>query len=121
MPARSIKDYQVLEKYIGKLSEHAGCEKILVIGGGGKKVGNINSSLAILKSNLLSKYNFKHVGLAGHPEGHPDISNNDLDEAIIEKNKFAKDTDFKLYLVTQFFFEAKAFKLWEKHINSIGN
>ena len=93
----------------------------MVIGGGGKKVGNINSSLEILKSNLLSKYNFKHVGLAGHPEGHPDISNNDLDEAIIEKNKFAKDTDFKLYLVTQFFFEAEAFKLWEKHINSIGN
>ena len=80
LPARTIKNYNILEKYIGNLSENAGCKKILVIGGSGKQIGNINSSLEILQSELLSKFNFKHVGLAGHPEGHPDISKNDLDE-----------------------------------------
>ena len=70
-----------------KLSEP---NKILIIGGGGNKVGNINSSLEVLQSDLLSKFNFEQVGLAGHPEGHPDISDNILDKAVIEKNQFAK-------------------------------
>ena len=121
LPSRTIKDYNMLEKYIGSLSENAGCKKILVIGGGDKQIGNINSSLDILRSDLLSKFNFKHVGLAGHPEGHPAISENDLDEIIIKKNQFANNVDYKMYFVTQFFFEAKVFEKWEKHINSLGN
>ena len=121
LPARTIKDYNMLEKYLGSLSENAGCKKILVIGGGNKKIGNINSSLEILQTDLLSKFNFKQVGLAGHPEGHPYILNNDLDEIVIKKNQFANNVDYKMYFVTQFFFESKALESWEKHINSLGN
>ena len=35
LPARTINDFQDLERYIGSLSEVAGCNKILVIGGTG--------------------------------------------------------------------------------------
>jgi len=121
LPARTIKDYNMLEKYIGSLAEDAGCKKILVIGGSGKQIGNINSSLEILQSDLLSKFNFKYVGLAGHPEGHPDISDNDLDDIIIKKNQFANNADYRMYFATQFFFESKVFISWERHINSLGN
>ena len=121
LPARTIKDYNMLEKYIGNLSEDAGCNKILVIGGSGKQVGIINSSLEILHSDLLSKFNFKQVGLAGHPEGHPDIAENELDKIIINKNQFAKNADYKMYLVTQFFFEASSLQKWEKHLESLNN
>ena len=106
----------MLENYIGNLSENAGCKKILVIGGGDKQIGNINSSLEILRSDLLSKFNFKHVGLAGHPEGHSDISENDLDKIILKKNQFANNADYKIYFATQFFFESKTFEKWENHI-----
>lgn len=121
LPARTIKDYNMLEKYIGSLSEEAGCNKILVIGGSDKQIGNITSSLEILQSDLLSKFNFKQVGLAGHPEGHPNLSNDELDAIIIKKNKFSNNVDYNIYLVTQFFFNAKTFKVWEQHINSLGN
>ena len=104
LPARTIKNNSELEKYIGSLSEIAGCNKILVIGGGGNQAGNISSSIDVLKTELLSKYNFKEVGLAGHPEGNPDISEFEIDKAIIDKNAFAKNSDFKAYLATQFFF-----------------
>ena len=121
LPARTLKNHLDLEKFIGSLSEIAGCKKILVIGGGGKQVGNISSSLDVLKTELLSKYNFDEVGLAGHPEGNPDISESELDRAIIEKNTFAKNSDFALYLATQFFFEASSFKNWEKKLDSLNN
>jgi methylenetetrahydrofolate reductase (NADPH) len=121
LPARTIKDNSELEQYIGSLAEISGCNKVLVIGGGGNQVGSINSSLDVLKSDLLSKYNFVEVGLAGHPEGNPDISQEDLDSAIIEKNQFSNNVDFKMYLATQFFFEAVTLKNWEEHLVKLNN
>ena len=121
LPARTIKNNKVLEKYIGELADEAGCSKILIIGGGGNQAGKISSTMDVLKTDLLSKFNFKSVGVAGHPEGSPDISKNALDLAIIEKNKFSLNVDFKMYLATQFFFEAKSLIEWEKHLNTINN
>ena len=46
----------------------------LIIGGGGNQKGTISSTMEVLKTDLLSKYNFTDVGVAGHPEGNPDIS-----------------------------------------------
>ena len=121
LPARTIKDNNELEKYIGDLSEKAGCNKILVIGGGSNQKGNITSSLDILKTDLLSKYQFKEVGLAGHPDGNPDISEEELDKAIIEKNEFVKNVDYKAYLATQFFFEVSSLEIWEQKLNLHNN
>ena len=121
LPARTIANNDELEKYIKCLSEESGCSKILVIGGGGNQKGSITSSIEILETDLLSKYNFEEVGLAGHPEGNPDVKQVDLDNAIIQKNLFSKKTDFKMYLATQFFFEARSLKEWELHLNSLDN
>ena len=121
LPARTIENFSHLEKYIGSLSEIAGCNKILVIGGGGIQKGTINSSIEVLQTDLLSKYNFKEVGVAGHPEGNPDVSNNELDKAIVQKNTFAKNVDYKMYLATQFFFEANSLIKWEDHLENLGN
>ena len=121
LPARTIANHNELEKYIKSLYEDCGCSKILVIGGGGNQKGSINSSIEILETDLLSKYNFKEVGLAGHPEGNADVNQVDLDNAIIQKNQFSKKADFKMYLATQFFFEAKSLKEWELHLKSLNN
>ena len=121
LPARTIIDENELEKYVGDLANEAGCTKILIIGGGGNQAGNIASTMDVLKSDLLSKFNYKFVGVAGHPEGSPDISNQNLDLAINEKNNFAKNVDFQMYIATQFFFEAKSLIDWEKHLSTLGN
>ena len=112
LPARTISDENKLEKYIGELANVSGCSKILIIGGGGNQAGNISSTMDVLKSDLLSKFNYEYVGVAGHPEGSPDISNLNLDTAIKEKNNFSKNVDFQMYIATQFFFEAKSLIDW---------
>ncbi len=121
LPARTIINKSELEKYIAGLANESGCTKILVIGGGGNQAGDISSTMDVLETDLLSKFNYKFVGIAGHPEGSPDISNQNLDLAIKEKNNFAKNVDFQMYIATQFFFEAKSLINWEKHLNSLGN
>ncbi len=121
LPARTIVNENELEKYVGDLANESGCTKILIIGGGGNQAGNISSTMDVLKSDLLSKFNYKFVGVAGHPEGSPDISNQNLDIAINQKNNFAKNVDFQMYIATQFFFEAKSLIDWEKHLSTLGN
>ena len=121
LPARTIVNVNELEKYLGDLANVSGCTKILIIGGGGNQAGNISSTMDVLQSDFLSKFNFKFVCVAGHPEGSPDISNDNLDLAIKEKNNFSKNVDFQMYIATQFFFEAKSLVDWEKHLNSLGN
>ena len=121
LPARTIANHNELEKYLKILSEDCGCSKILIIGGGGDQKGNISSSIEILETDLLSRYNFTEVGVAGHPEGNPDVKQEDLDNAIIQKNHFSKNADFKMYLATQFFFEAESLKKWEIHLNKLNN
>ena len=68
LPARTIINEQNLENYIGELANESGCSKILIIGGGGNQAGNISSTMDVLKTDLLSKFNYKHVGVAGHPK-----------------------------------------------------
>jgi len=121
LPARTIKNNSELEKYIANLSEVSGCNKILIIGGGGSQKGDISSSIDVLKTDLLSKYNFIEVGVAGHPEGSPDINDKEIEKAIIEKNKIALKVDYKMYLATQFFFEATSLIEWEINLKNIGN
>jgi len=121
LPARTMKNYSELESYVGSLSEKSGCNKILLIGGGEKQKGEITSSLDVLKTELFSKFNYIEVGLAGHPEGNPDIPDEELNKAIINKNQFAKNVDYKMYLITQFFFEASSLIKWEKHLESLNN
>ena len=121
LPARTIRDKYELKKFIGDLAEKSGCDRILIIGGGGKQFGEISSSIDVLKTDYLSKFNYSEVGVAGHPEGNPDIIKEELDRAIIEKNNFAKNSNFKMYLATQFFFEATSLINWEDHLNKLGN
>lgn len=121
LPARTIENYKSLEKYMGNLAEEYGVKNILIIGGSGNQKGNISSSVEILKTGLIDKFKFTNVGLAGHPDGNPDITKIELDKAIIEKNKIAENTNAKLYIVTQFFFNASSFIDWENHLKSLNN
>ena len=121
LPARTIENYKSLEKYMGNLAEEYGVKNILIIGGSGNQKGNISSSVEILKTGLIDKFKFTNVGLAGHPDGNPDITKIELDKAIIEKNKIAENTNAKLYIVTQFFFNVSSFIDWENHLKSLNN
>ena len=87
LPSRTMKDLKHVESFLTKLRKKTSSQDILVIGGGGEQNGIINSSIEILESGLLEKFDFINVGVAGHPEGSPDISNEMLDDFIKKKHK----------------------------------
>jgi methylenetetrahydrofolate reductase (NADPH) len=61
------------------------------------------------------------VGVAGHPEGSPDVGDAELVQAITDKNEFAVDSGLDVHLVTQFSFAPEPVIIWERSIRAAGN
>ena len=90
-PARSIKDLNQLKEYV-TMCKDFGVKQALVIGGSAEPIGSYHSSIQILETGLFQGFK---IGIAGHPEGSPDISDSDLEKAMKDKKPFAD------YIVTQ--------------------
>ena len=112
LPARTMKNLDHVSQFLSQIRERTDSKKILVIGGGGNQLGQISSSLEILNSGILEEYNFDEIGIAGHPEGSPDISQETIDNFLNDKFDLTKSKGLNLELVTQFFFDAKPFIDW---------
>ena len=94
-PARSIKNLNVLKDYI-KRCKDCGVKQALVIGGSAQPVGDFHCSLQLLETELFEGL---RIGIAGHPDGSPDISDSDLEKAMKDKKPYAD------YIVTQWLME----------------
>ncbi len=90
-PARSIESEAQLKDYISKCKD-LGAKQALVIGGSRDPIGKFDSSIQLLETGYFEKMK---IGIAGHPEGSPDISDSKLEKAMKDKKPYAD------YIVTQ--------------------
>ena len=97
-PARSIKDLSQLKEYVSMCKDF-GVKQALVIGGSAEPLGNYHCSLQILETGLFKGMK---IGIAGHPDGSPGISDSELEKAMKDKLPFAD------YIVTQWLLDAKS-------------
>ena len=112
LPARTMIDLDHVRDFLKEVRKRTDSSKILVIGGGGNQKGNIKSSLDILESGLLNDFGFHHIGIAGHPEGSPDINQETINQFLNKKFELSKVKNLDFELVTQFFFNAEPFINW---------
>lgn len=122
VPARSLKGVSQLEDYIARLAGEAGVDQVLCIGGGvTRPVGDFGCTMQVLETGVLDRHNIRTIGVAGHPEGSPDIPDAEIIRAVREKNAFAKRTGAQLYIATQFCFDADAIIRWDRTLRLMGN
>jgi methylenetetrahydrofolate reductase (NADPH) len=122
LAARSLKDTDQLDALLSAFTQKAGVSEVLVIGGGvDSPVGQFASSIEVLNTGLIQKYGINNIGVAGHPESSPDISDDEIVEALRLKNDLARRDGLNLYIETQFCFEADIVLAWEKSIRAAGN
>ena len=120
--ARSIPNLKFFEENLKILQGEAKVEEALLIGGGvTNPVGDFSDSMQVLRTNLFQKYGIKKLGVAGHPEGSPDIKPAEVTKALLEKNAYAKEHGIDMYITTQFCFEAEPIIEWDKRIRAEGN
>jgi len=95
-PARSIKNQSELKDFVNRCKD-GGVKQALVIGGSAQPIGDFHCSLQLLETGLFEGW---RIGIAGHPDGSPDISDEDLEKAMIDKKPYAN------YIVTQWSLDA---------------
>ena len=119
---RRFETFEVLDNFLNQLASQAGVEQVLAVAGDTPEpAGEIESALQLLESGFLEKHGIRRLGVAGHPEGHKQVSDPVLRAALRQKNAFAKKTGIYVYLVTQFTFSADPVIAWEAKTPEIGD
>lgn len=113
IPARSIRNRQHLATVLSQLRQTAQIQKCLVIGGSCNPVGDYTTTLQLLETGLFEGL---QVGIAGHPEGMPHLTDADCDMVLRQKNQFAKDSGLELFIITQWSMNPQAVLKWYDRI-----
>jgi methylenetetrahydrofolate reductase (NADPH) len=112
--ARRIESATALDEWLARFVGEAGVRQVLVVAGDiAQPIGEFESALQILERGFIEKHGIRKVGVAGHPEGHKDISEPVLREALVRKNEYASKTGADVYVVTQFVFLPAPIIAWE--------
>ena len=124
-PARIIKDEATLADWIARYQGEAGVEQALLLAGGVEKPhGDFHSSMQLLETGQFGKAGFKHLHVAGHPEGNRDIDKDGSDTLVMEalrwKQTFSETSDAQMALATQFAFEAGPIIAWADALKAAG-
>ena len=122
LAARSLRNADQLDELLTAFTTRCGVEEVLCIGGGvDNPVGDFSATIEVLESGLIQKHGIRHIGVAGHPEGSPDISDEEVATALSAKNELAARDGLELYIETQFCFEADIVLDWERRVREAGN
>lgn len=115
IPARSIRDPRHLKSLLTQLRDTAQIRKVLVIGGSCAPIGDYTTTLQLLETGLFEGL---QVGIAGHPEGMPHLSNDECDAVLRQKNQFAQETGLELFIITQWSMNPETVLQWCDRIQS---
>lgn len=113
LAARMISDRSQLARMLTTL-ERNGVTRAFVIGGDPEPVGDYEDAGALLRDMVELGHPFAELGIAGYPEGHPDIDDRRLREALQAKATMAT------YLVTQMCFDPTIINDWVRSTRADG-
>jgi methylenetetrahydrofolate reductase (NADPH) len=104
--ARMVRDRDHLDQLLAGMAD-AGVEDLFLIAGDVEDpVGEYSSTVELLALVADHPERPELIGVAGYPEGHPLISDEELERALRAKSRLAD------YVVTQMCFDAQALRGW---------
>lgn len=111
--ARRLASRAQLEEFLGRLRDAGLSEHVFVVGGDPTTPeGPYASSYDVIRTGLLPEYGVRDVSIAGYPEGHPDISDAALWEAITDKSASLAEQGLTTTIITQFAFDPDPVLAW---------
>ena len=121
VPARKMVNTDYLSNFINLLSCEANVTELLVIGGDpDPPEGEFESALSILETGILQMHGMEKIGIAIHPEGHPSVEQNIIQDSITKKINYCRYNELEPFLVSQFMTSsAPIIKWFESSILSI--
>lgn len=108
IPVRRIESRGAMATRLARLSQDAGVREALVIAGDADRpAGPFASTMDALGSGMFADHGITTIAVAGHPEGNPHASEDELERAIVWKNAFAARSGTDMRIVTQFCFDPR--------------
>ncbi len=74
----------------------------------------------MIDGGALQRHGICEIGVAGYPDGHPRLLQQDLDRALADKIRAAESTGLAVHIVTQFCFDAPAILQWIARLRDFG-
>lgn len=107
LAARAVPSLTWLEEWLQRLQAAGTDELFLIAGDRGRPAGPFADTLQLLDTRILARCGLLRVGVAGHPEGHTVASEDAALAALRTKAAYARDTGTRMWMVTQFVFDAE--------------
>jgi methylenetetrahydrofolate reductase (NADPH) len=120
LAARNFATARELDDFLARVGE-AGVRRVLVIAGDrDQPSGDFRSSIEVIDGGALQRHGIVEIGIAGYPDGHPRISEQDLERSLAEKIHVAETTGMAVHIVTQFCFDAPTILKWIGRLRDFG-
>lgn len=124
VPHIAVRNYvskNELSSLLERLAAEAGVRRVLIVSGDRPdSAGAFTTSLDAIESGMLQRYGITEIGIAGHPDGHPVVTDDVMQRALLAKIEAAEQGGLKAEIVTQFGFDAVAMIRWVKKLRDLG-
>ena len=111
--ARRLASLGDFEGYLHRVVEEAGVRRCFVIAGDPlEPEGPFDDSAALLATGAFERAGIRTMGVGGHPEGHPHMSQEQCLTVLADKCAAITARGMKPLIVTQFGFDAEAILSW---------
>jgi methylenetetrahydrofolate reductase (NADPH) len=117
---RNFASVEALDTFLAALNGEAGVETVLVIAGDRDECGPFRRALDVIDNGVLRRRGIRSIGIAGYPQGHPRIGNDELNRALADKIAAAEAIGLSVEIVTQFCFDAGAILDFVARVRSFG-
>lgn len=119
--ARRITSQAELEEFLAAIRDSIGTSHAFAVGGDpSEPMGPYGSSLEMVQTGLLKEYGITDVSIAGYPEGHPDITEAQLWDALEGKAASLKEQGLNGTILTQFGFDVDPVFAWIEEVRRRG-
>jgi methylenetetrahydrofolate reductase (NADPH) len=121
VPVRLLADVETLDRLLAALVGNSQVSEVLLIAGDHPEpVGPFMSVSEVLRTGLLGQHGLTRVSVAGHPEGHPRVTLDEIRRWERKKVALATAAGLEVTVVTQFFFEHAPFLDWVRELRHQG-
>jgi methylenetetrahydrofolate reductase (NADPH) len=115
--ARALKSRNDAQDLLARLNGEAGVTRALVIAGDAERpAGPFADAQALIESGLFERSGFISIGIAGYPDGHPQISNVALASALARKIDAIYSRGLSVDIVSQFCFDGDRIVAWLRQL-----
>jgi methylenetetrahydrofolate reductase (NADPH) len=118
---RNFASAAALDGFLARMAGEAGVRRILIIAGDrDQPAGPFRDAIEAIDNGILQRHAISEIGIAGYPDGHYRMSQQELDDALTEKIEIAAQVGLAVHIVTQFCFEPEPIVTWIQRLRDFG-